>query len=596
MIGFGQQTYVPDDAFEDYLETHTAYGGVVILGDPTSMGNGIANDDSVTTANINSITSLNINNLSITDITGVEGFTALTYLNCYNNFLTSLDVGQNTALNYLHCYNNQLTSLDVSNNPILWQLWCYDNQLTNLDVSQNTALTILHCNNNQLTNLDVSQNTTLSSLDFSSNDLTSLDVSQNTALAGLYCSGNDLTILDVSQNTALYQLACSNNQLTSLDVSNNLTLTSLNFTNNQLTSLDVSQNTALQTLYCYNNQLTSLDLRNGNNSNVSNFSSMSNSSLYCIDVDNITFANLNLNGIDSWTSFSTNCAAALGCTDTLACNYNPLVTIDDGSCVYPNSSGTNISICDTTYFWNGFTYTTSGTYTYNTTNAVGCDSIITLDLTVTNSSSSADVQTACDTYTWIDGVTYTASNNTATHTVANAVGCDSIITLDLTVTNSSSSADVQTACDTYTWIDGVTYTASNNTATHTVANAVGCDSIITLDLTVIGNPISTITQNGTDLEVTIADTYSWNTSEITQTITPTANGWYWCIVIDVNGCIGDTAFYEVTNIVIAINETINTEKTLLRVTGLLGRKTKQTNQPLFYIYDDGTVEKRIVIE
>ena len=473
MIGFGQQTYVPDDAFEDYLETHTAYGGVVILGDPTSMGNGIANDDSVTTANINSITSLNINNLSITDITGVEGFTALTYLNCYNNFLTSLDVGQNTALNYLHCYNNQLTSLDVSNNPILWQLWCYDNQLTNLDVSQNT---------------------TLSSLDFSSNDLTSLDVSQNTALAGLYCSGNDLTILDVSQNTALYQLACSNNQLTSLDVSNNLALTSLNFTNNQLTSLDVSQNTALQTLYCYNNQLTSLDLRNGNNSNVSNFSSMSNSSLYCIDVDNITFANLNLNGIDSWTSFSTNCAAALGCTDTLACNYNPLVTIDDGSCVYPNSSGTNISICDTTYFWNGFTYTTSGTYTYNTT------------------------------------------------------------------------------------------------------NAVGCDSIITLDLTVIGNPISTITQNGTDLEVTIADTYSWNTSEITQTITPTANGWYWCIVIDVNGCIGDTAFYEVTNIVIAINETINTEKTLLRVTGLLGRKTKQTNQPLFYIYDDGTVEKRIVIE
>ena len=545
IISLAQQTYVPDDNFEDYLETHTAYGGVVILGDPTSMGNGIANDDSVTTANINSITSLNINNLSITDITGVEGFTALTYLNCYNNFLTSLDVGQNTALNYLHCYNNQLTSLDVSNNPILWQLWCDDNQLTNLDVSQNTALTILHCNNNQLTNLDVSQNTTLSSLDFSSNDLTSLDVSQNTALAGLYCSGNDLTILDVSQNTALYQLACSNNQLTSLDVSNNLTLTSLNFTNNQLTSLDVSQNTALQTLYCYNNQLTSLDLRNGNNSNVSNFSSMSNSSLYCIDVDNITFANLNLNGIDSWTSFSTNCAAALGCTDTLACNYNPLVTIDDGSCVYPNSSGTNISICDTTYFWNGFTYTTSGTYTYNTTNAVGCDSII---------------------------------------------------TLDLTVTNSSSSADVQTACDTYTWIDGVTYTASNNTATHTVANAVGCDSIITLDLTVIGNPISTITQNGTDLEVTIADTYSWNTSEITQTITPTANGWYWCIVIDVNGCIGDTAFYEVTNIVIAINETINTEKTLLRVTDLLGRKTKQTNQPLFYIYDDGTVDKRIVIE
>jgi hypothetical protein len=39
-----------------------------------------------------------------------------------------------------------------------------------------------------------------------------------------------------------------------------------------------------------------------------------------------------------------------------------------------------------------------------------------------------------------------------------------------------------------------------------------------------------------------------------------------------------------------------TNKKLLKVTDLLGRETKQTNQPLFYIYDDGTVEKRIVIE
>jgi hypothetical protein len=40
----------------------------------------------------------------------------------------------------------------------------------------------------------------------------------------------------------------------------------------------------------------------------------------------------------------------------------------------------------------------------------------------------------------------------------------------------------------------------------------------------------------------------------------------------------------------------NKVKELIKVTDLLGRETKQTNQPLFYIYDDGTVEKRIVIE
>ena len=37
-------------------------------------------------------------------------------------------------------------------------------------------------------------------------------------------------------------------------------------------------------------------------------------------------------------------------------------------------------------------------------------------------------------------------------------------------------------------------------------------------------------------------------------------------------------------------------KQLLKITDLLGRETKNTNQPLLYLYDDGTVEKRIVIE
>ena len=48
--------------------------------------------------------------------------------------------------------------------------------------------------------------------------------------------------------------------------------------------------------------------------------------------------------------------------------------------------------------------------------------------------------------------------------------------------------------------------------------------------------------------------------------------------------------------VVSAIEEYATNKELLKVTDLLGRETKQTNQPLFYIFDDGTVEKRIVIE
>lgn len=139
--------------------------------------------------------------------------------------------------------------------------------------------------------------------------------------------------------------------------------------------------------------------------------------------------------------------------------------------------------CDS-YQLGSSTLTSTGSYMEVFTNVAGTDSVVYLELTVNESTTGTDEVTACDTYTWIDGVTYTESNNTATWVLTNAAGCDSIVTLDLTITNSTSGTDEVTACDTYTWIDGVAYTESNNTATHVLTNAAGCDSIVTLDLTI----------------------------------------------------------------------------------------------------------------
>ena len=51
------------------------------------------------------------------------------------------------------------------------------------------------------------------------------------------------------------------------------------------------------------------------------------------------------------------------------------------------------------------------------------------------------------------------------------------------------------------------------------------------------------------------------------------------------------------NVVTSVGiEEHTTNKELLKVTDLFGRETKQTNQPLFYIYDDGTVEKKLTLE
>ena len=239
-------------------------------------------DGVITDSEIKNVTSIIVNDRAISSLKGIEFFTSLTVLYCYNNKLTYLDVSKNTALTNLQCGSNKLATLDVSNNTALTYLDCpYNNftsldvtknialknlicwgnhQLTSLDVSKNTELTELDCSTNQLTNLDVSKNTELTTLSCSSNKLTSIDLSKNTALTELSCHSNQLTSLDLSKNTALTMLSCSSNKLTSIDLSKNTALTELSCHSNQLTVIDLSKNTALTKLDCYSNQLTSLNL------------------------------------------------------------------------------------------------------------------------------------------------------------------------------------------------------------------------------------------------------------------------------------------------------------------------------------------------
>jgi Leucine-rich repeat (LRR) protein len=262
-------TNFPDENFRNYL-----------------LAQDYGSDGVLTAEEIAGITYINVAMKFISDMTGIEHFTALTKLDCFaNHYITTLDVSHNTALTDLQCHNNQLTALDVSHNTALRSLYCSYNQLTALDVSNNTALTYLYCSSNQLTTLDVSNNTKLTSLECYYNQLTALDVSHSTALTNLGCSSNQLTALDVSNNTALTYLSCSRNQLTTLDVSNNTALRSLYCSKNQLTALDVSHNTALTNLGCSSNQLTALDV---SNNTALTYLYCSNNQLTTLDVSNNT--------------------------------------------------------------------------------------------------------------------------------------------------------------------------------------------------------------------------------------------------------------------------------------------------------------------
>ena len=118
-------------------------------------------------------------------------------------------------------------SLDLSGCTALKWLDCSYNQLTSLNVSGCTALKWLYCSYNQLTSLDVSGCTALEWLDYNSNQMTSLDVSSNTTLEYLFCYNNQLPSLNVSDLTDLKWLDCFSNPLESLNVPG-LSLTRLN--------------------------------------------------------------------------------------------------------------------------------------------------------------------------------------------------------------------------------------------------------------------------------------------------------------------------------------------------------------------------------
>ena len=178
-------------------------------------------DDYLSEAEINEIKRIYVYTKHITDLTGIEYFTALKKLECEGNHLTGLDISKNTALTYLNCSDNQLTGLDISKNTVLEELYCDNNPLTSLDVSKNKKLKELYCFNNQLTSLDVSNNTDLEYFHCYSNQLTSLDISKNTALISLICYDNRLTRLDVSTNNALRYLECYDNQLKIFNIAYN---------------------------------------------------------------------------------------------------------------------------------------------------------------------------------------------------------------------------------------------------------------------------------------------------------------------------------------------------------------------------------------
>ena len=126
----------------------------------------------------------------------------LVTLNCSHNDLEQLDVRNSKFLETLYCSANRLTELDV-------------------DVTHKSRLVSVECQNNQLTSLILGQNKLLKKLNCANNQLTQLNLNNMNSLKELKCQNNQLTALDVSSSPDLTKLVLKNNHLTSLNLDNN---------------------------------------------------------------------------------------------------------------------------------------------------------------------------------------------------------------------------------------------------------------------------------------------------------------------------------------------------------------------------------------
>ena len=178
------------------------------------------------------------------------------------------------------------------------------------------------------------------------------------------------------------------------------------------------------------------------------------------------------------------------------------------------------SICQgESYNFYGQNLTTAGTYTHTLQTVDGCDSVVTLHLTINHPVAELVEATTCDSYTWNDSVYTQSGDYTRAFTAAN--GCDSVVTLHLTVNHPTYGDTTVIACESFTWHDS-TYTSSDTYQSY-LTNAAGCDSIVTLYLT-INHPVVE------HVEATACENFTWNGTAYTE------SGEYPITLTSSNGC------------------------------------------------------------
>ncbi|MCC6817627.1 MAG: T9SS type A sorting domain-containing protein [Bacteroidia bacterium] len=218
---------------------------------------------------------------------------------------------------------------------------------------------------------------------------------------------------------------------------------------------------------------------------------------------------------------------------------------------YSNLLQTN---CDSLISPSGrYTWKQTGLYLDTIKNSKGCDSFMSIYVTILKSSKENLIVSTCDSFVAPDGSVHKSSKNFSV-IIPNSVGCDSTISIDLTINNSYDSLKVE-SCFSYTAPDQQVYTESG-WYTAVIPNTKGCDSTISIELTINKIDLTVINSDTTLTAAEIGAAYQWldcedNYSEIPNATNalfePSVNGDY-AVEIQKNNCFDTSICYSINQL------------------------------------------------
>lgn len=235
-----------------------------------------------------------------------------------------------------------------------------------------------------------------------------------------------------------------------------------------------------------------------------------------------------------------------------------------------------------------YLWTASGMYSDTLQNTSGCDSVIAVNLTVIGATSDTLNLTECGPLTSPSGKYIWSTSGTYADTIASSAGCDSLLIVNLVVNAPSSSSLTIDTCDSYTSPSGNNVWVTSGMYADTLTNQTGCDSVVTIDLTLGYSSFQFLTENSCGPYTSPSGKYIWEVSGTYDDTVQNIGGCLDYLTIDVTVTTLDTSVTNISDSLVS-NATgvtyqwMNCESGYAAIPGANGQGYQPTNTGIYAV-------------